>query len=123
MTATNKFGFGIVLGSGKQYLPWIHIDDLCEIYIHAIENADTTGAYNAVAPEYVTYQSFIVSLITKTGKRSFIFNIPSAIIKMVFGQMSEILLTGNKISSYKIMSTGFTFKFYTLNKALADLKL
>lgn len=110
------------LGDGKQYMPWIHIDDLCEIYIKAIEDEDFEGAYNAIAPEHITNYSFSKA-IAKTFKIPFLpIGAPSFILKIVFGKMATIILNGSRVSTGKIEKTGFKFKFKSLDKALKNLK-
>ncbi len=116
-----KTGFGAAIGTGKQYLPWIHIDDLCDIYIKAIEDAQMIGAYNAVAPEHITNKAFTQSL-AKTLKRTLWFpNIPAFVMKLIYGKMSEILLQGSRVSSEKIQAAGYKFLFPTLESALKQL--
>lgn len=109
------------LGSGKQYFAWIHIDDLCEMYLKAIEG-NLIGIYNAVAPEHQTSFSFSKAL-AKSIKKPFIgIPLPSFLLKLAFGEMSIILLGGSKISSKKIEMSGFSFRFKTLEKALDSFK-
>ncbi len=112
---------GSPIGSGKQYVPWIHIDDLCNIFIKAIEDQNMKGAYNAAAPQDITNRDLMVSLAHQLGKPFWFPAIPSFIMKMIFGKMSEILLEGSRISSEKIRSAGFDFKFPELKTALQDL--
>ena len=108
------------LGSGKQYLPWIHIDDLAEMYIYTIEN-NIEGVFNAVAPEHHTSKTFSKAL-AKNINRPFIgINVPSFALKLMFGDMSQILLKGSRLSSKKIEKNGYPFRFKTLNKALSNL--
>lgn len=108
------------LGSGKQYLPWIHIDDLCQMYIDAIEGK-LIAIYNAVAPEHQTSKTFSKTL-AKSIKRPFArISVPSIMLKLMFGDMAIILLEGSRISSKKVQKDNFTFKFKTLKKALNHL--
>ena len=108
------------LGSGKQYIPWVHIDDLCAIYIHAIEN-NLNGIYNAVAPEHHTSTSFSKQL-AKSIKRLFLsIGVPSFVLKTVFGEMAVILLEGSRICSKKIEKNGYSFRFSILKNALNDV--
>jgi uncharacterized protein len=116
-----KFGIGPILGNGKQYLPWIHIDDLCGIYIKAIEDIEMKGAYNAVAPEHISYKLFMKQLAILSQKPFLIINIPSFLIKIMFGKMSEILLNGSRVSSSKLVNAGYEYKFPSIKNALADL--
>lgn len=107
------------LGSGNQYLPWIHIDDLAEMYIYTIEN-NIEGVFNAVAPEHQTSKTFSKAL-AKNINRPFIgVNVPSFALKLMFGDMSQILLKGSRLSSKKIEKNGYPFRFKTLNKALSN---
>jgi len=113
-----KYYFGAVLGSGKQYMPWIHIDDLCEIYCKAIEDKSMCGAYNAVAPEHITNRNFTKILAQSLNKPLLLPAIPSVILKLLLGQMSDLLLKGSRISDEKIISTGFIFKYSNIRQAI-----
>ena len=109
------------LGNGLQYMPWIHIDDLCKIYIQAIENDLMKGAYNGVAPEHETNITFSKKLAT-AFKRPFLpIGVPEFVLKAVFGEMATILLNGSRISSEKIQASGFEFSFPLLKTALSDI--
>ena len=108
------------LGSGKQFLPWIHIDDLCNMYIKAIDD-NLVGIFNAVAPEHHTSRSFSKEL-AKSIKRPYLgIGVPSFLLKLFFGKMAMILLEGSRISTKKIEKNGYSFRFKTLKKALNNL--
>lgn len=108
------------LGSGKQYMPWIHIDDLCRMYVYAIET-NTSGIFNAVAPNHQTSASFSKAL-AKNIKRPYIgLGVPEFILKMLFGNMANILLKGSRVSAKKIEKNGYSFRFKTLQEALHNL--
>jgi uncharacterized protein (TIGR01777 family) len=108
------------LGSGNQYLPWIHIDDLCEMYIAAIEEK-VNGVFNAVALEHHTSKTFS-KVLAKSISRPFVgIGVPSFMLKLLFGDLAVILLEGSRISAEKITNSGFSFKFETLKKALHNL--
>ena len=110
------------LGNGKQYMPWIHIDDLCELYIKAIEDEQFKGAFNAVSPEHISNLSFSKK-ISKIFNYPFLaLGAPSFILQIVFGEMSTIILNGSRISANKIKQAGFKFKFENLEKALNNLR-
>lgn len=116
-----KLGFGSAIGSGRQFIPWIHIYDLCNIYIKAIEDIKIEGAYNAVAPQFSTNKEF-TRLIAKVLKKPFWnLKVPSILMKVFFGEMSVVLLEGNRISSKKIESAGYNFFFKNLFVAFNDL--
>lgn len=116
-----KLGFGSAMGTGKQYVSWIHIDDLCEMYIKAIEDQRMKGVYNAVAPEQITNQDFSRSVAKSLDKLFWMPNVPSFVLKLMLGEMSVMLLKGIRISSKKIENVGFKFKFPTLGQALQNL--
>ncbi|MBL4746807.1 MAG: TIGR01777 family oxidoreductase [Flavobacteriaceae bacterium] len=121
LSQTFLFNFGTALGDGRQYMPWIHIDDLCQLYLLAIEAPEFIGIYNAVSPEHTTNSEF-TKAITKRYKRSFLLpNTPSLVLKIVLGTMSEMVLNGARVSPEKLIQFGFKFQYSTLKKALEDL--
>ena len=113
-----KFRLGAALGSGKQFMPWIHVDDLCNIYLEAIENTEVNGAYNATVFDSTSNDIFSKRLARIIGYRLFLPNIPAFILKIILGERSEIILTGRRVSSAKIQQLGFKFKFVYLKRAL-----
>tara|TARA_R110002050_G_scaffold11122_2_gene37836 strand:- start:38972 stop:39880 length:909 start_codon:yes stop_codon:yes gene_type:complete len=116
-----KMGVGAALGTGKQYMPWIHIDDLCDIYVKALNDVKMNGAFNAISPEHQTNKSFTKALAKTLGKPMWLPNIPSFILKIMFGEMADMLLYGSRVSSAKILDAGFEFQYPNLDRALADL--
>ncbi len=109
------------LGNGKQYMPWIHIDDLCEMYVQAIENESYQGIYNAVAPEHNSNTSFS-KILAKSFKKPFLpIGVPGFLLKIIFGEIAALLLQGSRISSEKIKQRGFKFQFPHLKGALNNL--
>lgn len=116
-----KMGIASAIGSGKQYLPWIHIDDLCEIYIKAIEDKQMNGAYNAVAPDYKTNKDFTKILASVLNKPFWFPKIPASLMKLIFGEMSVLLLKGSRVSADKILEAGYKFQFPDLKSALTNL--
>ena len=116
-----EIGLGSAIGDGKQYMPWIHLDDLCEIYIKALEDSKMEGAYNAVAPDHKTNKEFTLTL-ARILKEPFWFpNTPVFFLKLIFGEMANTIANGSRVSSKKIMEAGFKFKFPNLENALRDL--
>lgn len=109
------------LGKGTQYMPWIHIHDLCGIFKFIIENKHISGIYNAVSPEHITNIE-LVKKIAKILNRKIIFpNIPGFIIKGLFGERAIMLLEGSRVSSDSIIKNGFNFKYNNIEKALNNL--
>jgi len=120
MTPPVMWGLGAAIGTGKQWVPWIHIYDLCEMMEFLLEN-DVEGTYNAVAPEHVTNQSFTRELATVLKRKILLPNIPPLFFKLLFGEMAVVLLTGSRVSSDKIMGLGFDFKYANLHAALRNI--
>lgn len=116
-----KLGIGLIIGNGKQYMPWIHIDDLCDIYVMAIENIQMNGAYNAVSPDHKTNRVFTETVAHVLTKPLWFFKIPAIIMKIIFGKMAAMLLKGSRVSSEKITNAGYKFKFPNLEGALVNL--
>ncbi|MES2852646.1 MAG: TIGR01777 family oxidoreductase [Bacteroidota bacterium] len=115
-----KFRLGSALGSGKQYMPWIHVDDLCNIYLQAVLNPNMEGAYNAAVNDNTTNTIFSKTLARIFGYSIWLPNVPAFVLKLVMGEMAVIVLTGRRVSSDKIEETGFQFKFKNLEEALKD---
>lgn len=115
-----RYGLVPVAGSGKQYMPWIHIFDLCNLYIRAVEDNSMAGSYNSVAPEYVTNYQFMNCLSDVTGKKGVRFNVPAPLMRIALGSMSDIILKGSRVSPAKIISAGYTFKFEKLKDAIEE---
>jgi uncharacterized protein (TIGR01777 family) len=115
-----KMRLGSALGSGRQYMPWIHVDDLCAIYLEALKNSNMTGAYNAAVTDNTTNTIFSKTMAKIYGYSICLPNVPAFLIKMVLGKMALILLTGRRVSSEKIEKLGFKFKFTNLEIALTD---
>ncbi|SHG33571.1 hypothetical protein SAMN05443549_103300 [Flavobacterium fluvii] len=115
-----KLRLGSALGSGKQYMPWIHIDDLCGIYFEAINNPNMVGPYNAAINDNTTNAVFSKALAKIYGYSIWLPNVPAFLLKIVLGEMAQIVLTGQRVSSVKIEETGFKFQFTTLETALRN---
>lgn len=112
-----RFRVAAILGNGKQIMSWIHIDDLVQMYITAIENESIKGVYNAVAPSPVSNKVFTLYLARK--KKFFIpVYIPSFILKLVLGEMSIEILKSATVSCKKIEATGFLFQYPVYQDAL-----
>jgi len=118
-----RFGIAAILGNGKQIISWIHIDDICRLYLRGIEDESMHGVFNAVAPAAVSNKSLTLQL-AKAIKHSFYIPvyIPSAILKLVLGQMSIEVLKSATVSAAKIKNTGFSFIYPTAESAINQLK-
>ncbi len=116
-----KLGIGSAIGNGSQYMPWIHIDDLCNIYLKAIEDVEMQGAYNAVAPQHQTNKEFTRTAAGVLKKPFWFPAVPAFMMKMIFGELSDLLLKGSRVSSEKIQKAGYKFLFPDLKAALNNL--
>lgn len=115
------FYAGAALGSGQQLISWIHIDDLCHIYVAAVENSRIRGPYNAVAPVPVTNKQLTWLLAKQLGRPLILPNTPVFFLKLFLGEMAEMLVGSQPVSARKIQDTGFTFRFAQAEEAIKDL--
>ena len=118
-----KLGIGSPLGSGKQYMPWIHIHDLCNMYIKALEDTSMQGAYNAVAPQHLTNKEFLKRLAKVMNKPFIMPAVPAFVLKLLFGEMASIILEGSRASSKKIEALGYRFLYTNVDSAFNDCVL
>ncbi|MEP7239172.1 MAG: DUF1731 domain-containing protein, partial [Ferruginibacter sp.] len=117
-----RLGAAAILGNGKQIVSWIHIDDLCRMFIAGIENEKMQGSYNAVAPEPVTNKVLTVTLAKAMNPKFYIpVHVPAFVLKIMMGQRSVEVLKSATVSCKKILDTGFEFDFKTLESALTNL--
>lgn len=116
-----QYYIGSPLGNGKQYMPWIHIEDICSIYEFALKNSAIEGAYNAVSPQHATNKELTKKIAKVLGKPLWMPNVPGFVLKLIFGELASAILEGSRASSQKILDAGFHFKFPDLEKALRDL--
>jgi uncharacterized protein len=117
-----QFGIAGIMGSGKQVISWIHIDDLCRMYIEALENSQLKGVYNAVAPAPVSQKELMLYTANKIRHRFYIpIHIPVFFLKIILGERSLEILKSATVSNNKIKSTGFTFLFPSIESAIDDL--
>ncbi|HQS25576.1 MAG TPA: DUF1731 domain-containing protein, partial [Sediminibacterium sp.] len=116
------FKTAAILGAGNQMISWIHVDDLCNQYIYAIENEQMNGVYNAVAPTPVSNKTLTIELAKKICGSLYIpFYVPAFVLKIVLGEMSIEVLKSATVSSRKMEAAGFQFQYPTINDALTQL--
>lgn len=117
-----KFGIAAILGSGKQIVSWIHIDDLCRIFMQSIENENMNGSYNGVAPLPVSNKILTLELAKKMKGRFYVpLHVPPLMLKIILGTRSIEVLKSTTVSCEKIKSTGFTFLYTSIEAALKQL--
>lgn len=115
-----KYKLGSAIGSGKQYMPWIHIDDLCRIYLASMLNSEMQGPYNAAINDSTNNTIFSSALAKVFGYTIWLPNVPAFVLQLVLGEMAQLVLKGRRINSDAIEKTGFQFQFTDLEKALRD---
>ncbi len=116
-----KSGLGSAIGSGKQYMPWIHEEDLVSVFHEALFNINYNGVYNAVSSESVTNYSFSKQLAKSLHKPFFAPDVPGFMLKLMLGDRANVLLEGSRVNNKKLIHENFEFKFPTLSSALNNL--
>lgn len=109
------------LGSGDQWMSWIHIEDLARMFLFSLEKTTLQGVYNAVAPNPATNQQLTQEAAYAKGKTYLGIGVPGFLLKLVLGEMAAMVLGGNRVSCQKIQKAGFQFEFYELSAALKDI--
>lgn len=115
-----KMGFGAPLGSGEQWQSWIHIEDIAGIYLHLIKNR-LDGIFNAVSPNPVTNKKMTQVIASMTNQSIWLPNVPGFVLKMVLGEMAQLVLESQLVSAERIMESGYTFNYVNLENALENL--
>jgi uncharacterized protein (TIGR01777 family) len=117
-----KFGIAAILGDGNQIISWIHIEDLCRIYMYALEN-NISGVFNAAAPHPVTNKTLMLKLAKAVRRKFFIsMRVPIFVLKIILGELSVEVLKSATISAAKIKSAGFQFLFPSIDAAINNLQ-
>ena len=115
-----NIGLGGPIGNGKAMMSWIHIDDLVEAYLYAIEHKDIDGILNLVSPDPVTNRHFTQTFGKVLVQPAFV-KVPLFSLKILFGEGAGSLTTGQEVFPSGLLKSGFTFKFPTIEKALMNL--
>lgn len=115
-----RMGVGGILGDGRQWMSWIHLDDLVALYQFALENDGAQGVLNATAPNPATNHDFTKALGTALNRPSML-PVPKVALKAIFGELSQILLHSQRVQPNAALKKGFTFKFADLAPALDDI--
>jgi uncharacterized protein (TIGR01777 family) len=114
-------GLGSPLGSGKQWVSWIHEQDLVRIYLFLMERSDVSGPVNCTAPHPVTNREMTKHIGEALGKPTFMPSVPGFMVKMMMGEFGSVLLGGQRVLPRRLLELGFQFQFPTMEEALADL--
>lgn len=117
-----KYGFGAMLGSGKQYMPWVHINDLCRIYTKVIEDENMRGAFNATAPQHLTNRQTMLFLAQKFHRKLWLPAVPAPLLSAMLGERASLLLKGSRVFPERLRKENdFCFQFPNFPKALSSL--
>lgn len=116
-----RWGIAAPLGTGRQWMPWVHIDDLVRIYTQALFREDLSGAYNVNASEQPTNKEFMRALAQAVKRPFFLPAIPAFTLRLALGELSSVLLEGSRASNGKLLTTGFRFTHNELGPALNEL--
>lgn len=117
-----RFGLATILGNGKQIISWIHIDDLCSMFLYACENSQLSGVYNAVAPAPISNKLLTLQLAKEMRGNFFIpVYVPAFVLKIMLGEMSIEVLKSTHVNSKKIENEGFAFTYPIIQRALKEL--
>ncbi len=121
MLMTKSLGVLNYFGSGDQYYPWVHIEDLVNLILSSVESSSYTGIYNAVAPDEVTNKGMMKSIKEKLNIFGLLLPAPEFALRIVLGEMANVVLNSNRVNSDKLLSTGFLFRFTNSGDAVKDL--
>lgn len=121
MSKPIKLFAGAPLGSGRQWIPWIHHRDMTQIYVHALENSSLTGTYNACAPFPATNKTLTKAIAKQLHRPVWPFSVPAKVMDLILGEMSQIVLNSNNTSAQKLLGAGFSFEYTHLEDALSDI--
>jgi len=113
-----SLGLVVRLAPGNQYFPWIHINDLCRLYLKAVTDDNMTGPYNAVAPEHITHDKLMLTLARQKHLPVFLPRIPAWLLRLILGEMSVLLTTGSRVSADRLLASGFEFRHPDIASAL-----
>ncbi|MBS1583218.1 MAG: TIGR01777 family oxidoreductase [Bacteroidetes bacterium] len=121
LAAPVRWGAGAALGSGKQWVPWVHRDDLVQAYVRAITDEALHGAYNVAAPGTTDNRTLMRTIAQVLHRPFFLPAVPGMLLRAALGELSDVLLHGSRVSAQRLLDTGFRFRHPELRPALAGL--
>ncbi len=116
-----KFGLGSYFGNGSQYFSWIHIDDICQMFISGIEQENWNGVFNGVAPNPVTNKDMTASINKVSSRFGVLLPVPEFALRLAMGEMADVVLDSTRVSAEKVLKHSFSFQFPDLEPALKNL--
>ena len=114
-----RMGLGGRLGNGKQWMPWIHVDDLADLFLHACKHPELQGAVNGTAPNPVTNRDF-TRAVSRAVSRPALFPAPGVALRLGLGEFASVLLASQRVQPVRALESGFEFRFDTVDAALAE---
>lgn len=108
-------------GAGQQWYAWVHIDDVCQMFIHALQNDTMKGVYNATTPNPLTNKELTKRMVKALGKRALILPAPTATLRLGMGEMADVVLNSNRVLPKRLSETDFQFQFPTFEGAIKDV--
>ena len=114
-----KLGLGGKLGSGKQYMSWVHIDDVVGAFIHALDTPTLQGAINLAAPNPVTNAEFTQAL-ARILSRPALFTVPYFALQIAMGEMAQVVMASTRLNPQRLLESGYAFQWQTIEPALQD---
>ncbi|MCU0378865.1 MAG: TIGR01777 family oxidoreductase [Bacteroidales bacterium] len=111
-------GMIIRFAPGHQYVPWIHIHDLCMVYLKAVKDTGMKGVYNAASPEHITHDMLMKEIARQKSLPLFLPHIPEWLSRIILGEMSLVLTTGSRVSPDNLIRSGFKFRYPDIGSAL-----
>lgn len=118
---TVAFGVAPYFAKDNLYYPWVHIDDVCGTMIHALESETMHGSYNTTAPQPVLIKDMMKAIIAARGAHALLVPVPPLALKVMLGEMSEVVLQSQRCSDAKLLATGYRFRYPDLSAALKDI--
>jgi uncharacterized protein (TIGR01777 family) len=115
-----RIGVGGPLGSGRQWMSWVHLDDLCALYEFLLDTDRAAGVYNGTAPNPVTNREFS-RVLGRVLHRPSVLPVPEPMLRLAFGEMAKVLVTGQKVLPRRTVEAGFHFQHQDLGDALRDV--
>ena len=119
LIAPVKFGLGASFGTGKQWMPWVHIDDIAQAYFDSVRLKERSGIYHVVAPEHVNNKTFMRTCAAALSRPLWLPNIPKSLLYLALGEQASILVEGTRISGERISTAGHSWRFPSLEEAIA----
>lgn len=116
-----RFGLGAYFADGRAWYSWIHRDDVCRLFLWAMENAPAEGIYNAVAPYPVRNRELVRATARAMGRHALFAPVPAFALRLMLGEMADVVLNSTRVSAGKILSAGFLFRYPTVEEALQHI--